>query len=186
MTGPAGTKPENRVVVVLGMGNALLSDDGVGIHALAAIRASGRLPKAARLVDGGTAGPSLLQAVAGCDGLLVLDAADVGGEPGEVVRLDLHAGLRGSGPAMRTVHDEALATLLGDLVILGEFPERAVLLGVQPASVTVGTTLSPSVARAVETVVEAALDELHRWMGSSGEGMGTGNANVESWTEDDR
>ncbi len=173
-----------RDLVVLGIGNPILSDDGAGIHALVEIGRSEALPPGVRMVDGGTAGPQLLASVAGCDGLMVLDAVDVGGRPGDVVRLDLRGGLAGAMP--RTVHDLGLETLLQDLRLLDEFPERTVLFGIQPASVELGTKLSPPVARGLGTLVSAALDELGQWAQSSGEPAGTGNGDVNASTEDEK
>lgn len=175
-------------VVVLGLGNPLLSDDGLGIEALAALGRSPRLPGGVRLVDGGTAGAALLHALAGCDGLVVLDAVEAGRLPGEVVRVDLRRGLNArteGDTAALTLHAAALATVLGDLILLRQMPDRAVLFGVQPARVSPGTSLSSAAARGVGVMVEAALDELGGWM-ASGECRGTGNANVKAWTEDDR
>jgi hydrogenase maturation protease len=153
-------------IVVLAMGNALLSDDGAGVKALGALAESAELPPGTRLVDGGTAGPTLLDTLAGCDRLLVLDAVEAGGEPGDVVRLDLRAGLNGGSAG--TVHELGLTGLLADLVLLGHFPERAVLLGIQPGTVEVGTSLSPAVERGVRVAVQAALEELRQWAASPG------------------
>lgn len=169
MTTPRATNGARHDLVVLGIGNPILSDDGAGIRALAAIAARPRLPPGVRLIDGGTE-LNLLDEVAGCDALMVLDAANVGEPPGQVVRLDLHDGLRQAGP--RTVHEVGLSTLLQDLLLLGEFPDRAVLFGIQPASVAPGTTLSPPVARGLDVLVRAALEELDQW--------------ATPWTEDER
>ena len=171
-------------IVVLGLGNSLLSDDGAGIHALCLLERTGELPPGVRLIDGGTVGPDLLPPVAGCDALLVLDAVDVGGQPGDVARLDLEGGAGRPGP--RTIHEVGLETLLQDLALLGEFPRRAVLFGIQPASLSPGTGLSPPVERGLETLVGAALGELRRWTQTAGEGSGAGNAGGNARTEDER
>jgi hydrogenase maturation protease len=137
-----------------------------------------------RLVDGGTAGPQLLPIVAGCDGLMVLDAVEIGGQPGDVVRVDLESGSGGLAP--RTVHDLGLETLLQDLRLLGEFPKRAILFGIQPASIALGTGLSPPVAQGLARLVGAALDELARWAQPPDDAAGTGNGDVNASTEDEK
>lgn len=183
---PAARQGDERArFVVLGVGNPILSDDGAGILALEAVGRARRLPAGVRLVDAGTAGPGVLGAVAGCDGLLVLDAVDVGGPPGEVVRLDLADGTGWAAP--RNAHELGLETLLQDLRLLGEFPRRAVLLGVQPATVAIGTGLSPPVAEALDRLVDAALDELSQWAGRSAKRAATtGNGDDRAATEDER
>lgn len=168
--------------VVLGLGNAILSDDGAGIHALGKLRSSG-VPRGVALVDGGTAGAGLLDAVAGCEGLLVLDAVDVGGEPGDVVRINLEGGVGRPGP--RTVHELGLETLLQDLRLLETFPSRAVLFGIQPEALGPGTGLSPPVAGSLDTMVAAALDELREWAQQASGKTVTRNAGVNASTENE-
>lgn len=182
--GNGRVKDGTRDLVVLGIGNPLLSDDGAGIHALGAIGRAGTLPPGVRLVDGGTVGLQLLASVAGCDGLMVLDAVNVGGEPGEVVRLDLADGLGAMKP--RTAHDLGLGTLLEDLRLLGQYPGRAVLFGIQAAKVEIGTRLSTAVARELPKLVRAALEELDLWTRESNDPSEAGRGDANASTEDEK
>ena len=181
---PGGGGRQGAGTVVLGLGNSLMSDDGAGIHALALLERSSELPTGVRLVDGGTVGPDLLPPVAGCEALLVLDAVDFGGRPGDVVRLDLEGGAGRAGP--RTIHEVGLETLLQDLALIREFPRRSVLFGIQPASLSPGTGLSPPVERGLEALAAAALEELRRWAQPAGGEAGAGNAGGIARTEDER
>ncbi len=148
-------------VVVLGIGNPLLSDDGLGIHALEVLRSDVRLPLATRLLDGGTFGPELLSQVGGCRRLLLLDAVDVGSAPGTIVRVDLDGTLA---VARKTsVHEFGINELLDDLRLLGEQPEHVLILGIQPASVAIGTSLSQDVLTAVPALLDAAVEQLMQW-----------------------
>jgi len=150
-------------VLVLGIGNPLLSDDGLGIHALEVLRSDSRLPSATRLLDGGTFGPELLGQLGGCRRLLLLDAVDAGRAPGTIVRVDLD----GNCTAARktSVHEFGINELLDDLRLLGEAPDEVLLLGIQPASVALGTSLTPDVLTAVPALLEAAVNQLIRWEG---------------------
>ncbi len=141
--------------VVLGMGNLILSDDGVGVHALRALEMDPRLPPAVRLVDGGTFGTELVGFVAGAWRLVILDAVDVAAEPGTLIRVtgDELRDLPGAGG----VHGLGAAELLSALRLLDEEPGEILLLGVQPGSTAPGTGLSPAVAAALPRLVEAAL-----------------------------
>lgn len=146
--------------VVLGLGNILHSDDGVGPRALERLRKDCRLPEGVKLVEGGTLGLELLPHIWDAAHLLVLDAVDVGHEPGTIVRVageELHS-LSGKG----NIHQLALADLLVALRVLARRPPDVVLLGVQPATIDWGTELSPAVELSLDSLIEAALAELRR------------------------
>ncbi|HZS00824.1 MAG TPA: HyaD/HybD family hydrogenase maturation endopeptidase [Chloroflexota bacterium] len=148
-------------VVVLGLGNLLLSDEGVGVRALERLQTDPRLPAGLTLIDGGTLGLELLSCAAGATHLLVLDAVDVAVAPGTIVRLTGEALAHLPGGA--SVHQLGVADLLAALRLMGQEPAELVLLGVQPAVLTLGAALSPPVAAALAPLVEAALTELTRW-----------------------
>ena len=73
--------------LVLGVGNLLMSDDGVGVHAVQRLEKR-TLPPGVEVLDGGTCGLDLLQFFEGVERLIVLDAANLGREPGAIVRLE--------------------------------------------------------------------------------------------------
>jgi hydrogenase maturation protease len=146
--------------VVLGLGNTLHSDDGVGPQALQRLRNDARVPEDATLIEGGTLGLELLTYIWDCSYLLVLDAVDVGQPPGTLVRLsgqELQA-LPGKGSA----HQLGVADLLVGLRMLARQQPTVVLLGVQPATTDWGTELSPAVEATIGSLVEAAVAELTR------------------------
>jgi hydrogenase maturation protease len=146
---------------VLGLGNILHSDDGVGARAAERLKRDERVPAEAAIIEGGTLGLELLNYLWGCSELLVLDAVDVGQAPGTMIRIsgvDLDK-LPGNG----SVHHLGLTDLLAALRMLGKRPPKVSLLGVQPATTDWGTTLSPPVAAALGPLVEAAVSDLgHR------------------------
>ena len=146
--------------VVLGLGNTLHTDDGVGPQAVERLRSDPRVPANVSLVEGGTLGLELLPYVWDCSHLLVLDAVDVGRPPGTVIRL--------SGEELRTLpgkasaHQLGVADLLVALRVLADRTPEVVLLGVQPASTEWGTELSAAVATALPALADAAIAELSR------------------------
>jgi len=151
---------EPSKVVVLGLGNILHSDDGVGPQAIGRLRQDPRVLSDVSLIDGGTLGLELLTYVWDCSYLLVLDAVDVGQPPGTLVRMsgqELKA-LRGEG----SVHQLGVADLLVALRVLAKRTPEVVLLGVQPASTEWGTELSPAVAAILPALADAAIAELDR------------------------
>lgn len=147
--------------LVLALGNPLLGDEGVGIRALEVLSSSTDLPPSVELLDGGTAGLSLVPRLRSADRVLVLDAVSAGTPPGTVVKLDgselCRAGLRATSP-----HDLGLSDILSASRLSG-VEQEVVVLGVEPESLHLGVGLSAPVESAVETLVEAARRQLRSW-----------------------
>ena len=157
----SGPHPANTIV--LGLGNLIRSDDGVGIHAVQQLRSNTHVPDDVLVLDGGTLGLDLMTYVLGARRLLVLDAVDVGAPAGTVIRIPAQElkSLPGSG----SVHLLGLADLLAALLITGQPIEEVILLGVQPENTEWGTSLSPPVAAALHELVQAAAMQLSMWTG---------------------
>jgi len=147
--------------IVLGLGNTLHSDDGVGPQAIEKLRNDPRVPGDVSLIEGGTLGLELLTYIWDCSYLLVLDAVDVGQPPGTLVRMS-NQELQ-TLPGKGSVHQLGVADLLVALRVLAYRTPEVVLLGVQPATTEWGTELSPGVAAALPALADAAVPELcHR------------------------
>jgi hydrogenase maturation protease len=149
-------------LAVLGLGNLIHGDDGVGIHAVRMLSADESFPEEVQIIDGGTLGLDLLPTLKGVTHLLVLDAVDSGARPGELSRFadDELSKL----PISKSVHLLGFADLLSALTLLGEAPDQVVLLGIQPESTDWGVTLSPAVDGSVNDLVEAALAQILTWL----------------------
>jgi len=150
--------PTPATYVVLGLGNTLHSDDGIGPQAIERLRSDPRVPQDVALIEGGTLGLELLTYIWDCSYLLVLDAVDVGQPPGTLVRMasqELQT-LTGKG----SVHQLGVADLLVALRVLAQRQPTVVLLGVQPATTDWGTELSPAVEAVMGSLIEAAVAEL--------------------------
>jgi hydrogenase maturation protease len=153
----------DQPTVVLGLGNLLRRDEGLGIWALQRLADHHRLPASVRLLDGGTLGLDLISEVEGCASLVVVDAILAGAEPGTLVRL---AGEEVPGaPGLRTsMHEVGLDDLLAVLRLSGSMPRRVVVLGVEPAETELGWGLSPAVEGGLDALVEAAAREVSACM----------------------
>jgi len=148
--------------LVLGVGNPLMSDDGVGLRILQALRSCGR--PGVEYVDAGTLSLLLLPRVESGDALLVLDAAHFEEVPGAVHALEgpqMDAFLRSS---RCSVHEVGLRDLLDAARLTGGLPERRAFVGVQPAEVGWGEFLSPAVEAAVPAAAALASAVLERWL----------------------
>ena len=148
-------------VVAIGVGNLIHSDDGLGIHAVQRLQGDARVPKDVALIDGGTFGIELLAYLQDCSRLILLDAADVGKEPGTLVRAT-GQDLRGL-PGGAIVHQLGVADLLAMLPLVFDVPPEVVLLGAQPASTDWGTELTAPVTAALDSIVDAAVEQLREW-----------------------
>lgn len=153
-------------ILVLGLGNTLLSDDGVGLHVLDALRQRGlELGEGARvrLQDGGTLGLTLLPDIEDADALIVVDAAMIGGAPGAVDVFEGEAMDRQLAGRKTSVHEVALSDLVDAARLVGRLPERRALVGIQPATTEWGLAPSPVVAAAVPRACTAIEDIVDRW-----------------------
>ncbi|HTY82834.1 MAG TPA: HyaD/HybD family hydrogenase maturation endopeptidase [Silvibacterium sp.] len=156
-------------IAALGLGNLMRTDDGVGIHAIRRLLESDRLPRGVEVIEGGTLGLDLLPRLEGMTHVLAVDAVEFGGPPGTLYRFanrDLN-----SLPAGKSVHLLGFSDLVNALRLLGEAPSEVVLLGVQPESTDWGVALSPSVAAALNELLEAALSEIAEWLEPETAGM---------------
>jgi hydrogenase maturation protease len=150
--------------VVIGVGNTILSDDGVGVHAARRLESEPRVPAGVTILDGGTIGLELMPYVSDASRVLFLDAVNSGAAPGTLTRMtggDL-LGISGG----QNVHQLGVADLIAALALVSARPQEIVVLGVQPANTDWGTTLSPDVEAALASLVDAALGQLLLWKAS--------------------
>lgn len=175
----SGMNQEERTrTVVLALGNPIRSDDGVGLAALQNLEEDPRVPGSVSLVEGGTKGLELVSYVSGANRLLVLDALEVGAQAGTVVCLQGEE-LR-SLPGNGNVHDLALADILNALRMLGQEPQDVVLLGMEPETTKLGTSLSECVESALPVLVEAAITQLSQWQCRDSCGQGAEQVPMQS------
>lgn len=149
-------------VVVLGIGNILNTDEGIGVFAVRALQEKYPEPDTFAIRDGGTLGLNLLPLVDDSTHLLILDAVDARREPGTLVELEgtdipLFSG------AKLSEHQVTFQEVLGLALLRHTLPEHLCLLGVQPADLSVGVGLSAVGEMALPKMVAAAEVVLHRW-----------------------
>ncbi len=148
--------------LVLGVGNLLLSDEGVGVHVVRRLQEVVQLPEDVQVVDGGTSGLQLMHHLDGISRLVVVDAVEMGQPPGTLTRIagdqvPAHLSLKIS-PHEIGLPELLLAAKLRDL-----YPKEVVIWGAQPGACKVGLDLSPAVAAQVDILVEKILCELADW-----------------------
>ncbi|MBI5007214.1 MAG: HyaD/HybD family hydrogenase maturation endopeptidase [Nitrosomonadales bacterium] len=137
-------------ILVLGIGNTLLIDEGVGIFAMRELETRYGQRDDMEFLDGGTLSFTLAVPIAECDALLVIDAAELGEAPGTVrsfegVEMDRFLGAS----RKSSVHEVGLLDLMSISQLSGRWPQRRALIGIQPAVIAWGEELSPAVAAAL-------------------------------------
>jgi len=149
-------------ILVLGVGNVLLSDEGIGIHALELLEQRYALPPEVEVIDGGTSGMDLLDQLANRERVLLVDAVKTGDPAGTLVRLADDA-LPAFFRTKVSPHQLGLCDLLAMLQLRGEGPGELVLQGMVPFSLGTHLGLSPEATARMPELVARVADELRRF-----------------------
>jgi hydrogenase maturation protease len=146
-------------ILVLGIGNVLLTDEGIGVRILKELERKFTYSANVELLDGGTAGIELLRHIRQRDYLIIIDAMKCSQAPGTVVRIEGNE----VPAAFRTrisPHQLGLSDLLAAAMLTDELPKNLVLFGVEPESIDIGLDLTATVEASVDKLVAAVADEL--------------------------
>lgn len=145
--------------LVLGLGNTIMSDDGIGPKVIEQLQQNAGLPEGVVLLDGGTLGLDLLPHLEGVQRLIIVDAVEIGQLAGTCVRLagdDVPMALE----TKLSPHQMGMKDLLAVARLMGQLPDEIVLIGVQPACLEMDTELTPPVAAALPILVAMVQTEL--------------------------
>ncbi len=148
-------------VLVLGLGNRLLSDDAAGPLAVDSLSAAA--PGKAVFRDGGTIGLALLPEIEDAAAFIAVDAALFGATPGTVRVFEGEAMDAQLGGRKRSAHEVALFDLMATAELSGRLPARRALVAVEPGSVALGLGPTPAVAAAIPQLCAAVNELVSRW-----------------------
>ena len=161
MIRPEGHRDSGRISV-LGIGNILLSDEGVGVHAVNAIKKKYAFSPEIELMDGGTMGLDLLPVFQTQDKIIIIDAVDFKKEPGHVGAIEgnkiptvLNTKL--------SVHHIGFSDLLYAAKLTRETPPEVYLVGIQPKSFDVGLEMTDEIRSHLDYIIELAIQKLKEW-----------------------
>jgi hydrogenase maturation protease len=149
--------------LILGIGNTLLSDEGLGVHLLEYLREHHGDQPGITYLDGGTLSFTLAPEIEDCENLIVLDAAQFEEKPGTVkllVGAEMDRFLR---QGKRSVHEVGLVDLMTIARLQDRLPRNRALLGVQPARFGWGETPSDRVSRAIPEAASQVIELLYKW-----------------------
>ena len=146
------------MTLILGLGNPLRGDDGIGPRVIEEVTRRG-LPEGVSSLDGGTGGLDLLNVLEGWERVVIVDAADVGREPGQFVRFTPEQARFVETADPHSLHRAGLGEALALANALGQSLPEMTIFGVQPARVDWGQGLSPAVEAAIPALADAVLEE---------------------------
>lgn len=148
-------------ILVIGMGNVLMRDEGIGVRAVEELESRYLLPDGVRVVDGGTTGMELLEPMRNADCLIVADAVNADRPPGTLVRI-ANDEIRAFFQTKLSNHQLGLSDLLALLAFKGETPRHVTIIGMVPHVLENRLGLSAPAAEGLDAMVEMLVDELAR------------------------
>ena len=145
-------------IVILGIGNLLLKDEGVGIHLVRKL--ADVLDRSdIDIIDGGT-DPDIVSCIGdNVEKLIVIDAANTGDQPGTIFRFnidDLESGL----PEAVSLHEIGIVDSIKMMSLIGKRPNNVTIIGIQPETVDFGLELSPALSEKLPKIIEIVLSEI--------------------------
>lgn len=154
--------PKTKKVLVMGVGNTLLQDDGIGVHVTESLKAS-YSTQDIDILDGGTIGLSLLPEIEDADAVIIIDASEIGERPGSMRifrNAEIDQQLSGK---KKTVHEVAVSDLFSAAAIRGRCPAERALIAIQPGSTDLGLEMTADVQAAIPGACEAVNSITHKW-----------------------
>ncbi|MGE5320138.1 MAG: HyaD/HybD family hydrogenase maturation endopeptidase [Hyphomicrobiaceae bacterium] len=150
--------------LVLGIGNTLLTDEGVGVHILHALEPELAQFSDVTLLDGGTLSFTLAGPIEEADALIVVDAANIKSEPGDWTLLEgeeMDRFLMSNRKA--SVHEVGLTDLRAIAILAGHWPEKRAMLAIQPQTIDWGEHPTAAVAAAIPPACAAIQGLIRKW-----------------------
>jgi hydrogenase maturation protease len=154
----------NPKILVLGIGNTLLSDEGIGIHVLNELAENARLEGDIEYLDGGTLSFTLATPIENCAQFIVIDASEINAKPGSVQvfeneQMD-HFVTSGN---KKSVHEVGLVDVMSIAMLSGNLPAKRALIGIQPDSLDWGNSPTESVQQAIPVACQHVRSLLEKW-----------------------
>jgi hydrogenase maturation protease len=156
-------------ILVLGIGNILLEDEGIGVHVVDRLQARYQLPENVTVLDGGTSGMTLLDDIAACEHLLIVDCARLDGPPGTIHEFNGDA-VPAFFQQRISPHQIGLSDLLAAAALLDALPAELSLVAIEPESIELGMAMTATGERACEEALQRVLTRL-RALGAAPEPM---------------
>ncbi len=151
-----------KKIIILGIGNILLSDEGIGVHVANELMKM-KMPPEVSVVEGGTDGFRLLNIITEADRLIVVDAVKGGSEPGAIYRFDISEIKNVPRGFKTSVHQIGILEVIDLSGLIGRTP-RTTVIGVEPKSLEMSMELSPEIKAKIPRIIELEMEELKEAM----------------------
>jgi hydrogenase maturation protease len=149
---------ESKVrLAVIGVGNLLLKDEGIGVHITRALQQID-IPHGIKIIDGGTS-PDLPYYLKDVDKLIIIDAVKAGDKPGTVYRFHPHD-VNIESERVISVHELSLEQSLKIMSLMGSEPKEVVIIGIEPKEIDWGIELSAELQQKIPEIVNIVLNEI--------------------------
>jgi len=142
---------------VIGIGNILLSDEGVGVRIIEELKKL-ELPEDVRVYDGGTSGIAILNFLDGVEKAIIVDAVRGGGEPGTVYKFGIEEALNRK--QMLSLHDIDFVMAYRVSKDILNLTENVIIIGIEPERIEKGLEISEKVEKAIPKALKIILEEL--------------------------
>ena len=149
-------------ITVLGLGNILLRDEGVGVHAIEELRKAYDFPENVEIIDGGTMGLDLLHFIEDADKLLIVDAVNLKKEPGTIAIIE-DSDIPAFVSTKLSIHQIGLPDVIYALKLMDLTPPRMTLIGMQPESLETGLAMSAAIKSNLGQLLNAIITKLNEW-----------------------
>jgi hydrogenase maturation protease len=165
-SGERGRTSGNREkrILILGVGNLLLSDEGVGVH-IARKLMEMDFPPEVRVVEGGTDGFGLMHVLLEADRLILVDAVRGGGSPGSIYRFEIEDCPPFPDIYKTSVHQISILEIINLSGLIGSTP-RTTIIGVEPKHLGMGMDLSPEIKAKIPRVIQLIREEVALSLGN--------------------
>ena len=148
--------------MILGVGNLLLSDEGVGVH-VAQRMMKMAMPPEVQVVEGGTDGFGLVNFITEADRMILIDAVKGGGQPGSIYRFDIDDCPPYPDLFKTSVHQISILEVINLSSLIGSTPHTTII-GIEPACIEMGMKLSPPVEAKIPKVIQMIQEEVEAAM----------------------
>lgn len=149
-------------IVILGIGNILLQDEGLGVKVIQSLHENYRFPENVQVLDGGTLGMGLISFLEGTDKLIIVDAISGELPPGSIYELR-EGQVKAYFDQKISLHDLGIQDVLATMDVLGKSISEVLVFGIQPQTIDVGLNLSHVVETGIPRLRNLVVDQLIAW-----------------------
>jgi hydrogenase maturation protease len=163
--GRKSVKNQHKHILILGVGNLLLSDEGVGVHVAQRLMHMA-LPPEVHVVEGGTDGFGLVNVILEADRMILIDAVKGGGQPGSIYRFDIDDCPPYPDLFKTSVHQISILEVINLSSLIGSTPQTTII-GVEPLCLEMGMELSPQIEAKIPKIIQMVHEEVAVSLGNN-------------------